>query len=117
MFYYQGLHGAPNKEEGRRLLMQAQQNGCTQAQQALDRWENGNAQGKDTSSYLESVSTTNEALWKNKSAEWVYFEAINDWNKGEDLSAKKLLKLLVQHYPDSEAGKQASLYLSEGGIT
>lgn len=101
-YYLEGIAGERIPDKGRQLLEQASQNGNKQAKQALQRLDAG--QGKV--SFVEPIQINNAPTITEDNVDRVYFDALNEWNHGDELMSRMILKRLVTQYPDFTPAKR-----------
>lgn len=102
-YYLEGIAGEKSPEKGRQLLEQASENGSLQARKVLQRIE---AKNQARVSYVEPVLFKQLPEFKGKSADLIYLEALNEWNKGDELLSRMLLQRLVTQYPNYVPAKR-----------
>ena len=112
-YYYDGDVGTRSPTEGKKWLKEAQSNGSPQATKALQ-WLA--TQEKDRSSFIEPamVATAVHAPSK-QSADLMYLDALNSWNRGDESSSRVILSRILVEYPDYLPAKQVYQQLSQGG--
>lgn len=111
--YYDGTAGTRSPTEGKKWLKEAQNNGSPQASKALQ-WLA--TQEKDRSSFIEpAVVATTAPVTSKQSADLMYLDALNSWNRGDESSSRVILSRILVEYPDYLPAKQVYQQLSQGG--
>ncbi len=110
-FYYEGMDSARLPQQGKQMLLQAQNNGSPQARKALQ-WLASQEIGQ--SSFLEPVLVSNPSTSTRKSADLMYLDALNTWNRGDESSSRMMLNRIVTQYPDYTPAKRAYDQLAQG---
>ena len=103
MLYMDGATGEHLVEQGKKLLIQAEKNGSLQAQKALQRLA---TQTQGQVSFLEPAVVVSSTATTKKSADLMYLDALNAWNRGDDLSSKMILSRILVQYPDYVPAKR-----------
>lgn len=96
-YYLEGTAGERLPEKGKKLLEQSSENGNFQAQKALQKL---NALTQDKVSYVEPVLVNKIPTFKGQSADRIYYDALNEWNHGDELLSRMMLQRLVTQYPN-----------------
>lgn len=112
-FYLDGTAGEKLPEKARQLLREASENGSTQARKALQRLE---AQTQAKVSYLEPVQVNNSSLPAGQSADMAYLNALNEWNRGDEVLSRMILQRLVTQYPNFVPAKRAYEQLNQAAL-
>lgn len=101
----------PKKD--RELLQQASENGSLQARRVLQRLD---AQTQGKVSYVEPVLFNNVPKFDGQSADMIYFDALNEWNHGEEVLSRMILQRLVTQYPNFIPAKRAYEQLNQAKL-
>ncbi|MBA2655685.1 MAG: sel1 repeat family protein [Tatlockia sp.] len=96
--------GTHKSEEAKRLLKQASENGCTQARNMLQ-WLN--TQGQDRLSFIEPIAINAAPVLSKQPADMMYFDAISEWNRGDEVLSRQILKRLMTQFPQFAPAKRA----------
>lgn len=96
-YYLEGIAGEQLPEKGQQLLEQASENGSSQARRVLQRMD---AQKKGNISYVEPVVLNNPSLVFGQTADLMYLDALNEWNRGDEVLSRMILKRIVSQYPN-----------------
>jgi enhanced entry protein EnhC len=108
--HYLGETGnAQAREEGKRLLQQAQDNGSSDAQKTLQRLA---SQEQDKNSFIEPAHVSNHEPVIDKSPDVMYFDALNTWNQGDEASSRRIFAQILTQYPDYLPAKRVLEQLS-----
>jgi enhanced entry protein EnhC len=102
-FYYDGVAGKSLQQEGRKLLQQAQDNGSQQARTVLQWLDTQNA---ETKSFIEPLilAQTPEVV---QPVDLMYMNALNEWNRGDELTSRSILDRILVQFPDFIPAKKA----------
>ncbi len=103
-FCYEGSIVGCSAQQGKHYLEEAQNNGNGQAQKALQ-WLA--AQQQDKVSFIEPALFQQAATSTQQSAELMYFDALNTWNRGDASSSKRMLAQILAQFPDYTPAKRA----------
>lgn len=95
-YYLEGTSGERLPDKGRQLLKQASDNGSPQARKILQRLE---AQAQGRVSFIEPVLMNRAPVLAGQSADLMYLEALNEWNRGDEVLSRMILQRLVTQYP------------------
>lgn len=101
-FYLDGMLGERQLEQGNILLKQASENGSVQAQKRMQ-WLN--AQQAPQVSFIDSVPLNKTPLIAGESAELMYFDALSEWNRGDETASRMILNKLMAQYPEYAPAK------------
>lgn len=112
-YYIEGTAGEKLPEKGRQLLEQASENGSLQARRVLQRLY---AQTQDKVSYVEPVLFNSVPKFDGQSADMIYFDALNEWNHGEEVLSRMILHRLVTQYPNFIPAKRAYEQLNQAKL-
>ncbi|HAU0671671.1 enhanced entry protein EnhC [Legionella pneumophila serogroup 1] len=112
-YYIEGTAGERLPEKGRELLQQASENGSLQARRVLQRLD---AQTQGKVSYVEPVLFNNVPKFDGQSADMIYFDALNEWNHGEEVLSRMILQRLVTQYPNFIPAKRAYEQLNQAKL-
>lgn len=96
-YYLEGIAGEKSPQKGKQLLEQARENGSLEAGKVLQRLE---AQNQARVSYIEPALINKMPDVSNKTADLIYLDAMNEWNKGDEILTRILLHQLVTQYPN-----------------
>lgn len=113
-FYLNGTAGEHLPEKARQLLQQASENGSPQARKILQRLD---AQTQPKVSYLESVLINHAPGLNGQSASLVYLDALNEWNRGNEVLSRMILQRLVTQYPNFVPAKRTYKQLNLAKIS
>jgi enhanced entry protein EnhC len=102
-YYLEGTAGERSPEKGRELLEQASDNGSLQARKVLQRME---AKAQARVSFIEPVIVNSLPIATGESANLMYLDALNIWNRGDEILSRMVLKHLVTLYPDFAPAKR-----------
>ncbi|MCA0404493.1 MAG: sel1 repeat family protein, partial [Proteobacteria bacterium] len=94
-YYIEGLSGERLPDKGKQLLKQASDNGSAEARKLLQRMEA--AQGKV--SFIEPVFINKVPVLTEQSPDRVYFDAMSEWNRGDEALSLMILQRLVTQFP------------------
>ncbi len=103
--------GDGKAEEAKRLLAQASANGSLQARKMLQ-WLG--AKGQDNKvSFIEPISVKPVAPLAKQSADLMYFDALSEWNRGDEVLSRQILKELMAQFPAYTPAKRTLEQLSQ----
>lgn len=102
-YYLEGTAGERSPDKGKQLLEQASQNGNQQARQILQRMEA--SLGKV--SFIEPVQMNSAPTLTGSDADRIYLDALNEWNRGDEVLSRMILQRLVTQYPNFIPAKKA----------
>ena len=111
LYYDRAAAGTRQPSEAKRWLEEAQKNGSQQAQKALQVQA---TQGAAKNSFIEPVKSVPALDLSEKSAELMYLDALNAWNRGDESSSRVILSRIMQEYPSYLPAKQVYQQLSQG---
>ena len=97
---------ARNKPEGLKLLQTAESNGSPQARQALQRLATQNQDGTNKVIEQPVVTVNKMPAVTEKPADLMYLDALNAWNRGDEVSSRMLLSNIMTQYPNYTPAKQ-----------
>lgn len=102
-YYLEGTVGERLLDKARQLFQQASENGNLQARQALQKLDatTGNV------SFVEPIQMNNAPSINGRAADIAYFEALNEWNRGDEIMSRMILQRLVAQHPNFAPAKQA----------
>jgi len=103
-FYYEGSAGERSPEQGRRLLQLAQDNGSLQARKVLQ-WLDSQSQAR--SSFIEPILLNQVPVVADKAADLMYLDALNEWNRGDELLSRMILDRILMEFPHYIPAKRA----------
>lgn len=98
------LEGAQKPDEGKRLLEQASANGSQQARKVLQ-WMN--AQQQERMSFIEPLVINQTPVLAGQSANMMYFDALSEWNRGDEALSRMILNKIMNQYPQYAPAKRA----------
>lgn len=96
-YYLDGTAGEISPVKGKQLLQQASDNGNLQARQVLQRME---AKTQAQVSFIEPVILDWAPVVAGEAANRMYFDALNEWNRGDERLSRMILRHIVTQYPD-----------------
>jgi enhanced entry protein EnhC len=96
-YYLEGTAGELSPAKGKQLLQQASENGSPQARKVLQRME---AQTQARVSFIEPIVLNRATIVAGEAANLIYFDALNEWNRGDEILSRMILQHLVTQYPD-----------------
>ncbi|KTC87185.1 SEL1-like repeat protein [Legionella brunensis] len=108
------LDGARKPDEGKRLLQQASANGSQQARKTLQ-WLD--AQQQERVSFIEPVILNQAPIVVGQSANLMYFDALNEWNRGDETLSRMILDKIMNQFPQYIPAKRAYEQLNQEIIT
>jgi enhanced entry protein EnhC len=108
-YYLEGTSGERLPEKAMQLLKQASENGSPQARKILQRLE---AQSQGRVSFIEPVMM-NRARVSGESADLMYLDALNEWDRGDEVLSRMILHRLVTQYPNFVPAKRVYEKLNE----
>ncbi|KTD31094.1 tetratricopeptide repeat protein [Legionella maceachernii] len=98
-------------DEGKRLLQQASENGSLQARKMLQ-WLD--AQQQERISFIEPISISQTpVLAGQQPADLMYFDALSEWNRGDEDLSRRILKRLMIRFPQYTPAKRAYEQLNQ----
>lgn len=103
-FSYEGIDGKRMPQQGKQLLQQAEDNGSLQARRVLQ-WLS--AQTQERMSFIEPISISQASVTAEQPADLMYFDALNEWNRGNERSTKLILDRLITQFPNYTPAKRA----------
>lgn len=103
-YYLEGTAGEVSVSKAQQLLQQASENGNLQARKVLQRME---AQAQVKVSFVEPIILNGTPILAGETANLMYLDALNEWNRGDELLSRMILRQLVTQYPDFAPAKQA----------
>ena len=109
-FSYEGVDGKRMPQQGKQLLQQAQENGSPQARRVLQ-WLD--AQVQERTSFIEPVLLSQTPTTAEQPADLMYFDALNEWNRGNERSTRIILDRLLTQFPDYTPAKRAYEQLNQ----
>lgn len=113
-YYLEGTAGEHMPDKGRQLLEQASENGSPQARKVLQRID---AQTQARVSYIEPVLMNNAPALEGQTADLIYLDALNEWNRGDEVLSRMILQRLVTQYPNFIPAKKAYEQLNQAKTT
>lgn len=102
-YYLEGTAGERSITKGKQLLQQASDNGSIQARKLLQRME---AQTQARVSFIEPVLMNKAPATAEQAADFMYLEALNQWNQGDEILSRMILQRLVTQYPNFAPAKR-----------
>lgn len=109
-YYMEGTAGELSLVKGKQLLQQASDNGNMQARKVLQRLD---AKAQARVSFVEPVVLDKAPVVAGETAELMYLDALNEWNRGNESLSRVILKHLVSKYPDFAPAKQVYEQLNQ----
>ena len=103
-FYLDGITGERLPAKGKQLLENASKNGSQEAKKLLQSIE---AQSKERLSFVEPLQLNHAPSIGDQQVEMVYFDAIREWNRGDEVLSRMILHRLLNKYPDYQPAKRA----------
>ncbi|USQ14255.1 SEL1-like repeat protein [Legionella lytica] len=103
-YYLEGTAGELSPSKGKLLLQQASDNGNIQARKVLQRME---AKTQARVSFVEPVTLERAPIVAGEAANRLYFDALNEWNRGDEALSRMILQHIVTKYPDFEPARRA----------
>ncbi|MBL7480493.1 tetratricopeptide repeat protein [Legionella bononiensis] len=113
-YYIEGTAGEQSAEKGRKLLEQASENGNMQARKVLRRLD---AQTQARVSYVEPVQLNDVPVLEGSNADLIYLDALNEWNRGDEVLSRMILQRLVTQYPNFVPAKRTYEQLNQARLT
>ncbi|WP_028388068.1 tetratricopeptide repeat protein [Legionella fairfieldensis] len=102
--------GGHKSGEGKRLLQQASVNGNLQARKMLQ-WLD--AQQQERVSFIEPVAIKQLPVLAGQPAALMYFDALNEWNRGDEDLSRRILNRLMNQFPHYLPAKRAYEQLNQ----
>lgn len=113
-YYLDGTAGERSPAKGKLLLQQASDNGNLQARQALQRME---AQAQSRVSFIEPIVFDRASIVAGEAANRMYFDALNEWNRGDELLSRMILRHIVTQYPDFVPARRVYEQVNQAKVT
>lgn len=113
MLYMDGRAGEQSIDKGKRLLEKAGTHGNLQAQQELLRMA---VHTQDRVSFVEPVTVNNAPLLIGQSADMLYLDAMNEWNRGNEVLSRSMLNRLVTEYPHFVPAKRVFDQIKQSSV-
>ncbi len=113
-YYLEGTAGEQLPEKGRQLLEQASENGNMQARKVLRRLD---AQTQAKVSYVEPVQLNDIPVLEGNNADLIYLDALNEWNRGDEVMSRMILQRLVTQYPNFVPAKKTYEQLNQAKLS
>lgn len=110
IIYADGLTGERSPQQAKQWLQQASLNGSPQASKMLHRL---NAQEQTTLSFIEPLELSKAPEVAGQTAEQMYFDAISEWNRGDETMSRLILDRLMNQYPQYVPAKRAYQQLNQ----
>lgn len=101
--YAAASDGKALSQQVRTLLQQAQNNGSFQARNTLQLLA---AQSEGRVSFIEPLGFKPTTMSANQPVDLLYLEALNDWNRGDVLSSRRLLDQIMVQFPNYSPAKR-----------
>jgi len=101
-YYLDGSAGELSPVKGRQLLHQASDNGSLQARKVLQRLE---ARTQANVSFIEPVLMHKGYAVTGVKVNRMYLDALSEWNRGDEVLSRMILKHIVTQYPDYAPAK------------
>jgi enhanced entry protein EnhC len=111
---FAGINGEQNPSQGKRLLEQAIANGSQQARNTLQ-WLD--AQEQVRVSFIEPIAIDNMPTPAGQSANRMYLDALNEWNRGDEQLSRLILNQLMSQFPQYIPAKRAYEQLNQEWIS
>lgn len=108
--YYEGIDGQRMPDKGKQLLQQAQDNGSPQARRTLQ-WLS--AQAEERTSFIEPMLMNQANAVAGRPVDLMYLDALNDWNRGDELSSRLILDKIMTEFPHYIPAKRAYEQLNQ----
>lgn len=112
-YYLEGTAGERSIAKGKQLLQQASDNGSLQARQVLQRLE---ARTQARVSFIEPVLMNQAPVVEGQTADFMYLDALNEWNQGDEILSRMILQRLVTQYPNFVPAKRTFEQLNQSRI-
>ncbi|WP_419418965.1 tetratricopeptide repeat protein [Legionella sp. D16C41] len=103
MLYLDGSLGERQPAQGQALLKLASDNGNAQARKMIH-WMG--ALKEQRFSYIEPVNLSQEPVLAGQAADLMYMDAINEWNRGDEISSRMILNQLIKQFPQYTPAKR-----------
>lgn len=97
LMYFGNTLGEPDVNQGKKLLQQATMNGNRQAGHLLH-WID--AQQQEKISFIEPITVNTGPLLIGQTASLMYFNALNEWNRGDEVLSRVILDRLMNQFPN-----------------
>ncbi|MGQ3890029.1 tetratricopeptide repeat protein [Legionella sp. CNM-1927-20] len=110
LLYLDGSLGERQPEQGKELLKLASENGSWQARKMVH-WMG--ALKEQRLSYIEPVNLDQVPVLAGQTADLMYMDAINEWNRGDEASSRKILNQLIKQFPHYMPAKRVYKQLNE----
>ncbi|MDI9819099.1 MULTISPECIES: tetratricopeptide repeat protein [unclassified Legionella] len=114
VIYFDGINGEHKPDEGKRLLQQASANGSQQARKILQ-WLD--AQQQERVSFIEPVVINQTPVTAGQPADLMYFDALNEWNRGDENLSRMILDRIMNQFPQYVPAKRAYEQLKQPVIS
>ena len=111
-YYMDGTFGERQLDKGKLLLKQASENGSIQARKLLQRMEAD--QGRI--SFIEPVQINHAPMFADQSPDRVYLDAMNEWNRGDEVLSLMILQRLVTEHPHFAPAKHIYEQLNQAKL-
>ncbi len=112
--YYEGLPGVkPNQKKAMALLAKAQKNGYPEASNVLNWLE---AQSQVRHSYIVPIHFGMLQPYPEQDADRMFLDALNEWNRGDALTSRKILDSLLIRFPNYSPAKKAHEQLGKTSL-
>lgn len=103
-FYFADNTSDQDLEKARKLLVAAQKNGSLQAKRKLQ-WLD--ARSKEQLSYIEPAVVNQSIALADRPADLMYLDAINEWNRGDEVQSRRILNHIMVQFPQYAPAKRA----------
>lgn len=113
-YYLEGTAGELSPVKGKQLLQQASDNGSVQARKVLQRME---AKTQARVSFIEPVVMNRAPIVAGEAANLMYLDAMNVWNRGDEVLSRMILQYLVTKYPDFAPAKRVYEQVNQAKVT
>ena len=101
-------------KEAKGLLQQASANGSLQARKMLQWLE---AQEQERVSFIEPMIINPTPVLSKQPADLMYFDALSEWNRGDEDLSRLILKRLMTQFPQYTPAKRAYDQLNQHSVT
>ncbi|STX29458.1 enhanced entry protein EnhC [Legionella beliardensis] len=108
--YFDGSLGERQPEQGQALLKLASDNGNQQARKMLY-WMD--ALKEQRFSYIEPINLNQVPMLAGQTADLMYMDAINEWNRGDETSSRMILNQLMKRFPHYTPAKRTYEQLNQ----
>lgn len=110
LLYLDGSLGERQPEQGKELLKLASDNGSWQARKMVH-WMG--ALKEQRFSYIEPINLNQVPVFAGQTADLMYMDAINEWNRGDEASSRMILNQLMKKFPHYMPAKRVYEQLNQ----